>query len=194
MTPIERVSEKSRAFAILGVSRECTKSDIKSAYHQLAREKHPDQGHGSSEEFSRITGAYQFLNKHADDLGISNESKSESTRVARPALKPSETLFSSDVINECVSHLDDSIDVAQHVSTQLHRTGRKLTYFVPTPFKKGANMVVVPTGELIDTRNAHPKMLVLDSRDLSGAVYEVPAAVCAEIFPGARSVHIRFAG
>ena len=193
MTPIERVSEKSRAFAILGVSRECTKSDLKTAYHQLAREKHPDQTHGSSEEFTRITGAYKFLKENADDLGISDEVKSKGPAIARPAVKSTETIFSDAVIKECADLLDDSTDIAQHVATQLCRTGRKLTYFVPSPVNAGTNIIVVPTGELIDTRRVHPQVITVDSRDISDNLYQVPAGVCADLFPGARSVQIRFA-
>ena len=194
MTPIERVSEKSRAFAILGVPRECTKSDLKSAYHQLAREKHPDQTEGSNEEFSRITGAYQYLKEHADELGIRDDKAVRpNPRMARPTVKPTETVFADDVIAECEALLDDTADIAQHVATRSHRTGRKLTYFVPSAAVIGQNMVVVSTGELVDHRHAHPRMLILDARDISGGLYQVPAAVCADIFPGARSVQIRFA-
>ena len=109
MTPIERVSEKSRAFAILGVPRECTKSDLKSAYRQLAREKHPDQESGSADEFSRITNAYQYLQENADEFGISDESVAKvAPRMARPTVRATESTFAEDILDECRAELETS--------------------------------------------------------------------------------------
>ena len=79
------------------------------------------------------------------------------------------------------------------MSTILHRIGRKLTYFVPTRPANGKNDVVVPTGELVDTRRACPQVVEVDARDISGGVFDVPHELCEALFPGARSVKIHFA-
>jgi curved DNA-binding protein CbpA len=53
-------------FAILGVTVNASATDIKKAYHKLARDKHPDK-HGNSEEakneFQEISTAWNILQK-----------------------------------------------------------------------------------------------------------------------------------
>ena len=47
-------------YKILGVDKNATDTDIKSAFRALAREHHPDKG-GSAEKFKEINEAYQVL-------------------------------------------------------------------------------------------------------------------------------------
>lgn len=198
MTPIERLSEKSRALAVLGLPKTATILDIRAAYKRLVLEKHPDHSHGSGDEISGITEAYHFLKANADELGIKDAPVTHTpgrvSRVtSRPSIQPTETRFSDDVLAECQSRLTENADAAQHVSTMLHRLGRKLTYFVPAAPASGANAVVVPTGQLVDHRHAVPQVVPVDASQIAAGVYEVPAEVCSTLFPGARSVQIRFA-
>jgi DnaJ-class molecular chaperone len=44
----------------LGVSRDASKEEIRRAYKDLAREKHPDRG-GDEEEFKKIQEAHEVL-------------------------------------------------------------------------------------------------------------------------------------
>ena len=193
MTPIERISEKSRALSVLNLPASSTLGDIRAAYKKLVLEKHPDQGAGTAQEFSEITDAYRFLKSHADELGIHDRPARVTSQMVRPSVKPTETEFTDDIIDECRSCFDGEEDEAHHVSTILHRIGRKLTYFVPTKPCNGVNDVVVPTGELVDTRHACPQVVEVNARDISGGVFDVPRELCETLFPGARSVKIRFA-
>ena len=193
MTPIERISEKTRALSALGLNKQATLIDIRTAYKALVLEKHPDRGAGTADEFLAITDAYRFLKLNAEDLGIAEAPVAVRPTRSRPILESTETKFSEDVLAECKSCLSDDGCDGQHVSTMLHRTGRSLTYFVPTTPVNGNNVVVVPTGELVDTRYVHPKVVTFGTNEMSAGVYQVPHEVCGDLFPGARSVKIRFA-
>ena len=48
-------------YKILGVSRNASQSEIKNAYRQLAKERHPDQAGGSADEFARLQEANAVL-------------------------------------------------------------------------------------------------------------------------------------
>ena len=193
MTPIERCSEKTHALSVLGLPKSATTADIRAAYKRLVLEKHPDHGQGSGEEFAAINDAYRFLKANADELGIRDAVARPRRVTSRPEIRPTETRFSDDVLAECASCLTGDAEGAGHVSTMLHRLGRKLTYFVPAAPAQGHNDVVVPTGELVDTRHAMPQVVPVEANQVSAGVYEVPADVCSTLFPGARSVQIRFA-
>jgi hypothetical protein len=67
-----------------------------------------------------------------------------------------------------------------------------LTYFVPSGPAKGLNRVAMPAGDLVDSRHIRPQVVDVWSGDLSGNIFQVPAQLCARLFPGARSVQIRF--
>ncbi|MCV6591695.1 MAG: J domain-containing protein [Silicimonas sp.] len=193
MTPIERMSEKARALTLLNLPATASTADIRTAFKRLVQEKHPDHCDGSSEEFSEINAAYQFLWNHTDELGIRNTQRPSRRVQPRPSLKPTETSFSDPVLRECEAALPGDSLHRQHVATALHRVGRKLTYFVPAAPSKGINQVAVATGELVDTRHAHPQIVELEAGDVAlGGVYDVPGALCADLFPGARSVKIQF--
>lgn len=202
MSPIDRLASKTEALDVLGVTSTATKTDIRKAYRMLAFKKHPDQHPECGNEFSRITEAYRYICEHADEFGITDAPEPEEVsnesvaprRVSRPTIKATEEEFDGPTMAECEGLLETTLDEgAGHVASAIYRMGRNLTYFVKTPLAKGRNTVVLPTGMLEDTRKTLPKMISFDARDALGGFFEVPADTCAEHFPGARKIQIRFA-
>ena len=191
MTPIERISARSKALATLGMAGNPTRSQLRKAFRRLAFERHPDHGKGSAEEFARISEAYNFLFATAED--DSRPVSRPANRVSRPTVRVSETEFDESALAACRAVLDTAGAAgASHVATRLHRKGRMLTYFVPTAAAEGLNLVALPTGDLVDTRVVRPRQVDVWSGDLCGGSYDVPAQICARDFPGARSVRISF--
>lgn len=204
MSPIDRLASRNQAFEVLGVTGSPTRSDIRKAYRDLAFKKHPDQHPECGAEFSRITEAYRYICEHAEELGITDTPEPEEVanqnetvsprRVSRPSIKPTEREFDGQTMAECEAYLDQcEFDGTAHIAAAIYRMGRNLTYFVRTPLATGRNAVVLPTGMLEDTRKTLPKMIVFDQRDAHGGFFEMPSETCAEHFPGARQIQIRFA-
>lgn len=190
MSPIERVAARSQALAILGMAGSPTKSEVRKAFRLLAFERHPDHGKGTPDEFARISDAYHLLSEIAAD---DPAPEPRAASVSRPSVRATETEFDCRTLDACRALFGETgKEGAQHVATRLYRKGRMLTYFVPSEPAKGLNHVALVTGELVDTRRADPKVVQVWSGDLSGNTYDVPAQLCAQVFPGARSVQIRF--
>lgn len=191
MTPIERISARSKALSLLGMTGTPSKSEIRKAFRKLAFEKHPDHGKGSPEEFARISDAYNLLSAGAEDASAPRP-RSPSA-VSRPELRATETTFDADTVDLCDAHLSEADgNGLDHVATRLYRKGRVLTYYVPTPPAKGQNRVALPTGDLEDTRRIRPRIVDVRHADLVGNAYDVPRHIAAKTFPGARAVQIRF--
>jgi len=60
-------------YKTLGLGREASAAEIKSAYRRLAKKHHPDLNPGNAERFKNITGAYDILSnpekkKKFDDI------------------------------------------------------------------------------------------------------------------------------
>nr|AAC27389.1 DnaJ homolog [Babesia bovis] len=55
-----REVDNEKFYKVLGLSRDCSESEIKKAYRKLAIKHHPDKG-GDSEMFKEITRAYEVL-------------------------------------------------------------------------------------------------------------------------------------
>jgi DnaJ domain/HEAT repeats len=55
-------------YSILSLDRDCTRDEIKSAYHRLAKQYHPDvnKSPGAPEKFRQISEAYEYLLKVMD--------------------------------------------------------------------------------------------------------------------------------
>lgn len=188
MTPIDRLSARSKALSVLGLSGRPTKSELRQVFRKLAFEKHPDQGDGSAEEFAQISDAYRLLSEIVEDDARA------CIHVSRPTVPVTETEFSEEIIELCESVFEGDADLhaTRHLATRLYRKGRVLTYFVPTRPANGLNRVALPTGDLVDHRSTQPKCLDIWPGDISAGIYDVPAQTADRIFPGARAVQIRF--
>ena len=55
------MADQVNYYKVLGVSRNASQSEIKNAYRQLAKERHPDQEGGSADEFARLQEANAVL-------------------------------------------------------------------------------------------------------------------------------------
>lgn len=192
MTPIERVSRRSKALEILGLDGNATRSDVRRVFRKLAFERHPDHGNGSPEEFARISDAYRFLSETTEQDVVPQQTNSAPT-MSRPSVQAIETEFTEAALDACEAALGDpDATCTRHVTTRLYRKGRMLTYFVPTAPAKGLNRIALPTGDLVDTRRTDIQVIDVWSGDIGGSTYDVPAQICARDFPGARAVQIRF--
>ena len=69
-----------------------------------------------------------------------------------------------------------------------------LTYVVPTPAAIGLNRVALPTALLDGSRSESPRILKVRLKEPAAGDVVVPEALCLKLFPGARSVKIRFSG
>jgi molecular chaperone DnaJ len=72
------MADKINYYEVLGVPREATQAEIRNAYRNLAKERHPDHPGGSTEEFSRLQEANAVLSdpnrrrKHDEALDLAH--------------------------------------------------------------------------------------------------------------------------
>ncbi len=81
-----------------------------------------------------------------------------------------------------------------HVAASVSRLGRKLTFRVDAPLRKGMNKIALPTNVLTGKQKPDPRVVSFFSHDSGGGVVSLPDGVVRSLFPGARSVRIRFLG
>ena len=72
------MADQINYFDVLGVSREASQTEIRNAYRNLAKQRHPDHPGGSAEEFSRLQEANAVLSdpnrrrKHDEALDLAH--------------------------------------------------------------------------------------------------------------------------
>src|SRR5215204_632575 len=72
------MADKINYYEVLGVPREASQAEIRNAYRNLAKERHPDHPGGSTEEFSRLQEANAVLSdpnrrrKHDEALDLAH--------------------------------------------------------------------------------------------------------------------------
>ena len=201
MSPIERMNQRAQAFSVLGLSPAATLSDIRNAFRKLAFETHPDKNPDAGVEFEKISSAYRYLNDNADGLKIPpGEGRARPARpqttgrtVSRPTIKANETDFDETTRRECQDMLDQvGGEGKKHVASSLYRIGRHLTYAIEGAAEKGRNEVAIPTGFLEDSRKVMPRVIAFLSKEMKGNSFELLPETCAEHFPGARSITLKF--
>src|SRR5215204_2135064 len=55
------MADQVNYYEVLGVSREASQEEIRTAYRRLAKERHPDHPSGSAQEFSLLQEAHAVL-------------------------------------------------------------------------------------------------------------------------------------
>jgi hypothetical protein len=72
------MADQINYYEVLGISREASQTEIRNAYRNLAKERHPDHPGGSTEEFSRLQEANAVLSdpnrrrKHDEALDLAH--------------------------------------------------------------------------------------------------------------------------
>ena len=79
-----------------------------------------------------------------------------------------------------------------HVAEEIQCQGRNLTYIVASQATAGQNRVALPADVLVTKRTVSPKIVSFELSQPSAGDVLVPETTRREIFPGARSVRIRF--
>ncbi len=98
------------AYAELGVEKDCSQEEIKAAYKKASLEKHPDKG-GSSEEFTRMKKAYDFIKdpkkrKFYDEYGDLEVERNVESLMER-ILKDLFQINNPDVLKSPYAHLKE---------------------------------------------------------------------------------------
>ena len=251
----EKAQARAHAQEVLGLAAHPDLEDIKAAYKQLAREKHPDRGDGTDDEFVRINAAYALLKEDkgfmaADTLrpaptdtgattfhpkarcpdnfpvsDIPNDCEDAAgTRVVPRRLRTETTSriikINQSEASECRTLLDEMrsmaepepdekslrasiigvvndtgaphVPYANHLPYAIRQSGRRISYIVKEPIKKGVNRVAVPTGAFSDNRKVLPIIVRFKADEQGAGTHVAPAATLAGSFPGAKSVRVHF--
>ena len=210
MSPIERVRARVAAVELLGLHRNADHEEVRAAWRRAALELHPDKAGGDRARFADAHAAYEFL---SDDAASERFTMANSARVQgavapsprqamhRPKVAKREIQLPPEVVAECRSHLSESgegaaavtLAASDHVAEAVVREGREITYQVETPLIAGRNRVALPTSWVDSARKPKPAVLTFSSPRAGSGEILVPDAVRQRVFPGARSVRLRFA-
>lgn len=191
LTEAQRIDYLKR----LELPPEASDEDVRAAWRRLAFERHPDRGGSGVEDFARIRKAYEALR--------AAPARPRSVLRSRPRVEERVRDLPEDVLDLCRSVLRESARraiedtsrtvVAEHVPTAVAHRGRQLSYIVRTPLGEGLNRIALPTGELEDNRGPRAKVVELAAKRAGWGLINVPETIRERLFPGARSVSIRFA-
>lgn len=152
-------------YEILGVTKDASQDEIKSAFREGAKKYHPDKKGGDEERFKEINAAYKVLGdgdkrKNYDEVGIgniygvSNNSATNRTETAGAGTKTAETKSNPSstartytkhhVYSEYSDYFDGGMGYSKTVSGYREEQ-KKHDYFVPKDLGK------VTTTEIIST-------------------------------------------
>lgn len=188
-------ARRADALATLELPPDASDEDVRAAWRRLAFEKHPDRGGTGVEDFAKIRAAYEALRVAP--------ARPRSVLRARPEVKERFEELDGEVLDICRAVLREAPSrrledkgrtvVAEHVPAAVAHRGRRLSYIVRTPLAQGLNRIALPAGELEDNRGPRAKIVELAAKRAGWGMVNVPERVCERLFPGARSVSIRFA-
>lgn len=118
--PAKKAARRKTIHEELEVAKDATVAEIKRAYRKKALKHHPDREEGDTEEFKRVTKAYQVLidpvkRQRYEETGCEDEPRGTSTGVLA-------SLFSVTVSELLSSKIDPSkVDLIGKIRTKLHR-------------------------------------------------------------------------
>jgi hypothetical protein len=203
MTPIKKARVKSEALSDLGLHNPPTYEELRRAWRQRAFETHPDRTNGDLDAFIRVKAAFELL---ASDVEIPREPRqyAETGKIQMTVTprRPSqakgtnvriETLSKEDK-EDCFAILasQPKSEATDHVVEEIHRQGRHLVYITASEFNVGQNRIALPAQFLVTNRKVDPSIVnfYVTGRIIGDIV--IPEDTRLEVFPGARSVRIRF--
>lgn len=112
------MEKKQDLYGVLGLSKGCSKNDIKQAYRLLAKKHHPDTSGGDDELFKRIVEAYTILIKdetraiydatgNMKDVDINQRIVTFLASCIIPALKNSPNVHDANVVDATILYLEE---------------------------------------------------------------------------------------
>ncbi|MEM9344787.1 MAG: J domain-containing protein [Pseudomonadota bacterium] len=203
MSITHSTSNHRDALSVLGLGLDATWSEVEAAWKKRIFAAHPDRNAGQSDEFVRINEAYSTLK---------STSKAEQRRAwpvrepdPTPTTEPRRTIPSRRRISERNEALTDAehrlcaekfaesnLDGARHIPHMIRRRGRQITYLIRTPLETGPNHVIMPSGQLVDSRKLKAVHLTYESEASGSYAFEVTEPTLSELFPGATAVSLEF--
>jgi len=200
-SPIEKLRARSDAYAMLGLHEDAGPGEIHAAWRRVAFEVHPDRNGGDPAAFARAKAAYDLIAPSPARAG--GRASAGARTGARPRVTTRYAPLSPEAIAACRALLCEAeagrpadpcaMAATDHVPEAIRRHGRSLTYLVPTVLTAGVNRVALPTAVLEDPRRVKPRVLTVRAARSGAGEVRVPDRQRERLFPGARSVHIRFA-
>lgn len=199
MSPIEKAQVKADAISALGLHGAESLGEIRRAWKRKALETHPDQMGGDTEAFLRVKEAYEYLCTEDSILEappvVDNPTPVTPRRPGQAAKSSvKERTLSPEEQEACFTALTEQPEstAASHVAEVIQSQGRSLVYIVASQIAKGRNRVALPADILVTNRRTDPKIVSFDVPCMSAGDIVVPEEIRLELFPGARSVRIRF--
>lgn len=200
MTPIEKVQCKADAISILGLCGSETRGEIRKAWKRKALETHPDQTGGDTALFLKAKAAYELL---LEDEDVALDEVREAVRPSRvmprrPGQEPKvairERRLTPEAQEDCLAALRDAPaeGTHDHVVELVQAKGRSLVYIVAGQISAGTNRVALPADILVTNHAKALKIVSFNVPHMTSGDVVVPDQARTEMFPGARSVRIRF--
>lgn len=204
MTPFERIQAKSAALQTLGLGHYSDAIEIRDAWRRIAFETHPDRASGRRAEFERAKSAYDFLRREMPEAALEAAPDMDAAPAGvatRPRLRTRTERLSPVAAAECRALLDarrseraEAGACQDHVPVEICRRGRHVTYLFTAPLARGENRLAMPANEMGGRRGAGPVLFTLRSATGGAGEVALGEAQRAQLFPGAKSVLLRFAG
>ena len=198
MTPIEKARARSAALAVLGLGLHADADEIRQAWKRRAYATHPDRAQGTDDAFVQAKSAFDFLTGAASDFAMIQPVRPATATRPRPQqthqaseLTEAEQAACRDRLAADGDGAGDGNGHGDHVPFAQIRAGRDLTFLVGGSMAEGVNRVALPSTAL-GGRRARPVIARLRPLRAGSGDVLLPDDMRARLFPGARSVRIRF--